>query len=132
MEAVFRPEICWIFSGGFQSISRALRQEPVRNHRKKSEKFPVGILLPRSSDFLPELARNFRPGLELAACSITNNAQKWWNLLGNVQTLSVEFSDITGELKKLEGRLICFSINHFNFFFYIDIHVNVNLGTLPY
>ncbi len=39
------------FSGGFQSISCAFRKEPVRNHRKKSENFPVGILLPRSSDF---------------------------------------------------------------------------------
>jgi hypothetical protein len=51
VEAVFRPEIYWIFSGGFLSISCAFRQEPVGNHRKKSEKFPVGILLPRSSDF---------------------------------------------------------------------------------
>jgi hypothetical protein len=51
MEAVFRPEICWTFSGGFWSISWAFRQELVGNHRKKSEKFPVGILLPRSGDF---------------------------------------------------------------------------------
>ncbi len=51
VEAVFRPEICWIFSGGFLSISCAFRQEPAGNHRKKSEKFPVEILLPRSSDF---------------------------------------------------------------------------------
>jgi hypothetical protein len=39
------------FSGGFQLIPCAFREEPVRNHRKKSENFPVGILLPRSSDF---------------------------------------------------------------------------------
>jgi hypothetical protein len=51
VEAVFRPEIYWIFSGEFLSISCAFRQEPVGNHRKKSDKFPVGILLPRSSDF---------------------------------------------------------------------------------
>jgi hypothetical protein len=51
VEAVFMREICWNFSGGFQSISCAFRQEPAGNHRKKAEKFPTGILLPRSSDF---------------------------------------------------------------------------------
>jgi hypothetical protein len=34
------------FSGGFQSLSCAFRREPVGNHRKKPENFPVGILLP--------------------------------------------------------------------------------------
>ena len=43
--------VSWIFSGEFRSISRAFQQEPVGNHRKKSKKFPVGILLPRSGDF---------------------------------------------------------------------------------
>jgi hypothetical protein len=51
VEAVFPPEIYWIFSSEFRSISRALQQEPVGNHRKKSKNFPVGILLPRSGDF---------------------------------------------------------------------------------
>jgi hypothetical protein len=50
-EAVLRPEICWIFSGRFQLISCAFLQEPVRKHRKEFENFPVGILLPLSSDF---------------------------------------------------------------------------------
>jgi hypothetical protein len=63
VKAVFQPEICWIFSGGSRSISSAFWQEPVGNYRKKSEKFPVGILLPRSGDFLPESARIFRPGI---------------------------------------------------------------------
>jgi hypothetical protein len=43
---VLRPEIFWIFSGGFQSLSCAFRREPVGNYRKKPENFPVGILLP--------------------------------------------------------------------------------------
>jgi hypothetical protein len=33
VEAVFPPEICWIFSGVFQSISRAFLPEPARNFR---------------------------------------------------------------------------------------------------
>jgi len=37
MEEIFQPEIVQIFSGGFLSISCAFRQEPVGNHRKKSE-----------------------------------------------------------------------------------------------
>jgi hypothetical protein len=48
MEAVFRPEIVRIFSGGFLSNSCAFRQEPAGNHQKKSENFPAGILLPQN------------------------------------------------------------------------------------
>ncbi len=51
LEAVFRPEIVRIFSGGFLSNSCVFRQELAGNHRKKSEKFQAGILLPCSSDF---------------------------------------------------------------------------------
>jgi hypothetical protein len=51
MEAMFRPEIVWIFFGGFLPTSCAFRQEPARNHRKKSENFLTGILLPCSSNF---------------------------------------------------------------------------------
>jgi hypothetical protein len=48
MEAVFRPEIAQILSGGFLSSSCAFRQEPVGNHRKKFENFPAVILLPQN------------------------------------------------------------------------------------
>jgi hypothetical protein len=56
MEAVFRPEIVRIFSGGFLSTSCAFRQEPAGNHRKKSENFPSGILLPENHWNYPEPA----------------------------------------------------------------------------
>jgi hypothetical protein len=56
MEAVFRPEIVQIFSGGFLSISCAFRQEPARNHQKKSENFPTGILLQQNHRNYPEPA----------------------------------------------------------------------------
>jgi hypothetical protein len=39
------------FAYGFQWISCAFPQESVVNHRAKSEKFPVGILVPRCVDF---------------------------------------------------------------------------------
>jgi hypothetical protein len=38
MEAVFRPKIIRIFSGGFLSTSCAFQQEPAENHRKKIRK----------------------------------------------------------------------------------------------
>jgi hypothetical protein len=56
MEAVFRPEIVRIFFGGFLSNSCAFRQEPAGNHQKKSENFPVGILLPQNHRNYPEPA----------------------------------------------------------------------------
>jgi hypothetical protein len=62
VEAVFRPEIYWIFSGGFLSISCAFRQEPIEKNPKNSRweyYFHVPAI---SGAFLPELARNFRPG----------------------------------------------------------------------
>jgi hypothetical protein len=46
MEAVLRPEIVRIFSGGFLPTSCTFRQEPGGKHWKKSEKFSTGILLP--------------------------------------------------------------------------------------
>jgi hypothetical protein len=48
MEAVFRPKIVWILSGGFLPTFCAFRQEPGEKHRKKSENFPAGILLPQN------------------------------------------------------------------------------------
>jgi hypothetical protein len=54
MEAVLRPEIARIFSGGFLSTSCAFRQKPAGNHRKKSENFPAGILLPQNHRNYPE------------------------------------------------------------------------------
>jgi hypothetical protein len=39
MEAVFRPEIVGIFSGGFLSTSCAFRQEPAGNIGKNPENF---------------------------------------------------------------------------------------------
>jgi hypothetical protein len=54
VEAVLRPEIVRIFSGGFLSTSDAFWQEPAGNHRKKSENFPVGILLPQNQRNYPE------------------------------------------------------------------------------
>jgi len=68
VEAVFPPEICWIFSGGFESISDAFQQELVGNHRKNPKNFrwEYCFHVPVISDaFLPEPARNFRPGLFL-------------------------------------------------------------------
>jgi hypothetical protein len=46
MEAVFQPESLRIFSINFWLASSSVRQETPVNHRKKSENFPVGILLP--------------------------------------------------------------------------------------
>ena len=46
-------ENCPDFSGGFLPASCAFLQELTGNHRKKSGKFPTGILLPSSSDFRP-------------------------------------------------------------------------------
>jgi hypothetical protein len=68
MEAVFRLEIVWIFSGGFLSTSCAFRQETARNHRKKSGKFPVGILLPQNHRNYREPAV-FGPVCSTWACS---------------------------------------------------------------
>ncbi len=39
---------------GFMSIACAVRQEPAGNHRKKSEKFTAGILLPQNHRNQPE------------------------------------------------------------------------------
>ncbi len=46
METVFQPDRLCIFSIDFWLASRSFRQETPVNHRKKSENFPVGILLP--------------------------------------------------------------------------------------
>jgi hypothetical protein len=53
MEAVFRPKIVGIFSGGFLPTSCAFRQEPGGKHWKKSENFPAGILLPQNHRIYP-------------------------------------------------------------------------------
>jgi hypothetical protein len=49
MEAVFRPGIVWIFSGGFLCF-------PAGTGQKSSEKFPAGILLPQNHRNYPEPA----------------------------------------------------------------------------
>ena len=54
MEAVFRPEIDRTFSGGFQPTSCAFWLETAGNYWKKSEEFPVGILLPQHHRNYPE------------------------------------------------------------------------------
>jgi hypothetical protein len=54
MEAVFRPEIVRIFSGGFLPTFCAFRQESGGKHWKKSEKFTAGILLPQNHRNYPE------------------------------------------------------------------------------
>ncbi len=51
VEAVFRPEIFWIFSGRLLPTSCGFWQEPTENHWKKSKKILAGMLLPRPSDF---------------------------------------------------------------------------------
>ncbi len=51
VEAVFRPEIFRIFSNDFRSVPVGKHRRLVGIHRKKSENFLVGILLPCSSDF---------------------------------------------------------------------------------
>ncbi len=69
VEAVFPPEIFRIFSDDFQPVPAGKPRKLTRIHRKKSSKFPVGILLPFptiSGAFLqdPEGSggRNLRPG----------------------------------------------------------------------
>ncbi len=71
MEAVFLPEVVRIFSGGFLSTSCAFRQEPAGNHRKKSENFPAGILLPQNHRNYPEPAVS-GPGYMSSDRSIDN------------------------------------------------------------
>ena len=51
MEAVFRPENFWIFSGAFRSLSCAFPPETGRKLPEKIRNFPAGILLPCSDDF---------------------------------------------------------------------------------
>ncbi len=46
MEAVFLPEIFRIFSDDFRPVPAGKHGKLTRIHRKKSNKFPVGILLP--------------------------------------------------------------------------------------
>jgi hypothetical protein len=55
-EAVFRLENDRSFSGEFLLTSSAFRKELARHHRKKSEKFPAGILLPQNHRNYPEPA----------------------------------------------------------------------------
>ncbi len=67
MEAVFRSESLRTFPVDFRLASHSFRQETPVDHRKKSENFPIGILLPfliifrtfpaGSSDF----SASFRP-----------------------------------------------------------------------
>ncbi len=51
MEAVFRPENFRIFSDNFRLVPAGKHRKSTGIHRKKSRRFPVGILLPCSSDF---------------------------------------------------------------------------------
>jgi dUTPase len=51
VEAVFRPEIFRIFSNAFRPVPVGKHRRLVGIYRKKSEKFPAGILLSCSSDF---------------------------------------------------------------------------------
>jgi hypothetical protein len=46
MEAVFLPEIFRIFSDDFRPVPAGKNRKLIGIHRKKSNKFPVGILLP--------------------------------------------------------------------------------------
>ena len=46
MEAVFRPENFWIFSGAFRSLSCAFPPETGRKSPEKIRNFAAGILLP--------------------------------------------------------------------------------------
>jgi hypothetical protein len=62
MEAVFRPEIVRIFSGGFLSISCAFWQEPAGNHQKKMRQFSGRNTASTKSPELPG-AGSFRTGL---------------------------------------------------------------------
>jgi hypothetical protein len=52
VEAVFRPKIFWIFSDDFRPVLAGKHRKLIGIHRTKSGQFPVGILLPCSSDFL--------------------------------------------------------------------------------
>jgi len=46
VEAVFPPEICRIFSDDFRQVPAEKHGKLTGIYRKKSNKFPVGILLP--------------------------------------------------------------------------------------
>jgi hypothetical protein len=54
VEAVFRPEIFWIFSDDFRPVPAEKHRKLIGIHRTKSGQFPVGILLSCSSDFLQD------------------------------------------------------------------------------
>jgi hypothetical protein len=51
VEAVFQTENFRIFSDDFRSVPIGKHRKLIGIHRKKSGQFPVGILLPCSSDF---------------------------------------------------------------------------------
>ena len=51
MEAVFRAEIFGFYSRKFRSVPAGNHRKLAGIHRKKIRKFPLGILLPCSSDF---------------------------------------------------------------------------------
>ncbi len=67
----------------------------------------------------------------LAACSLIDDKAKWYILLGNVEELAIKHSQITIELTALESKFILFLLNRLICFF-LDIHVNINHGRLPY
>ena len=72
---------------------------------------------------------NSKTRLELAHCSYIAESATWSTLLGNVMRLAIHLADINKELAQLERKLIlCFSIA--NICLFVDIHVNINRGTL--
>ncbi len=66
VEAVFRPENFRIFSDDFRPVPAGKRRKLTGIHRKKSGQFPVGILLPCSSDFrcFPAGSGDFRESIQ--------------------------------------------------------------------
>jgi hypothetical protein len=60
MEAVFRPEIFRTFSDDFRRVPAGTHKKLTGIHRKKSENFPTGILLP-----VPGISAVFQQDLAL-------------------------------------------------------------------
>ncbi len=69
--------------------------------------------------------------MELMNCSPLEHPQQWSILLGKVEITAIKLEEISNELKKLERKFILY-FNNFYLLFFIDIHVDVLGGNLPY
>ena len=70
--------------------------------------------------------------LNLANCSYTDNPAQWMILLKNITELAIQLSDITRELIQLERKDHVTLVESILFCLFLDCHVHLNHGTLPY